>query len=205
MFRTILLFAFLFSLALLIGCYDNISNPLDAKTNSLLPLAEGNTWNYKLYNQSSDSTGQVTWFITNKISVDGKEYYLINSTGFGNSYFAAQNEDDGLFLSTYDTSNGFKSPFFFKYPAVDGEIYQYQIPNSDSILNIKVEKQILLIAGKSYDCYGYINQNVNPYFPFMYFSENIGLVRHKLVFTTLNGIDTSKYFIYDLLDMVVSN
>ena len=47
----------------------------------------------------------------------------------------------------------------------------------------KYKKKILIIAGRSYDCYGYINQNVNPYFPFMYFSENIGLVRkHRTCF-----------------------
>ena len=73
MFQTILLFAFLFSLALLIGCYDNISNPIDAKTNyPLLQKEIPGTISFIINLQ--DSTGQVTWFITNKISVDGKEY-----------------------------------------------------------------------------------------------------------------------------------
>jgi len=198
MFRTFLLVASLIVITFVLGCSDNISTPKIVETNSLLPLKVGNTWNYKIYNRFSDSTGQVNWIITKKISVDGKEYFLISSTTFGNEYFVARNEDNGFSLSTYDTTNGITSPFFFKYPANDNEIYQYQIPNSDSILTIKVTKETIAINNKNYDCYGYTNENLNPYFPFMYFSENIGLVRHKLVFYSVNRIDTTNYIIYDL-------
>lgn len=198
MFRAFVLFAVLFSISFFFGCDEKSTEPNEEKTNTLLPLALGNTWYYKLYNQSSDSTGQVIWNVNKKITVNTKEYFLITSTGFGNNYFAARVESNGLFLSIYDSTNGFVSPFFFKYPAEDNETYQYQIPNSDSTLIITVRKQNLLINNQHYYCYGYINQNLNPYFPFMYFSENVGLIRHKLMFNTGNGIDTTHYFIYDL-------
>jgi hypothetical protein len=205
MFRTSVLFAVLISTSFFIGCEDKSTEPTEEKTNSLLPLAVGNTWNYKLYNQISDSTGQVNWNVLQKITLDGKEYFLISSTGFGNGYFVTQTESNGLFLSSYDSVNGFKSPFFFKYPAEDNETYQYQIPNTDSILNITVKKQNLLISNQNYNCYGYINENLNPYFPFMYFAENIGLIRHKLVYNSGNGIDTTHYFIYDLQSKTLNN
>jgi len=205
MFRTSVLFAVFVSISFFIGCEDKSTEPIEEKTNSLLPLAVGNTWNYKLYNQISDSTGQVIWKIIEKISIEGKEYFLITSTGFADNYFVAQNESNGLFLSIYDSTNGFVSPFFYKYPAEDNETYQYQIPNTDSILNITVKKQNLIIGNQNYICYGYINQNLNPYFPFMYFAANIGLIRHKLVFTTGNGIDTTHYFIYDLQNKSLNN
>ena len=205
MFRTSVLFSVLFSISFFVGCEDKSTQPFEEKTNTLLPLAVGNSWNYKLYNQSSDSTGQVIWNITKKISVNGNEYFLITSTGFGNSYFVAQNETNGLFLSIYDSTNGFVSPFFYKYPVDDNETYQYQIPNTDSVLNITVKKQNLLIGIQNYSCYGYINQNLNPYFPFMYFAENVGLIRHKLVYNSGNGIDTTHYFIYDLQSKILNN
>lgn len=198
MSKAFVLFAVLITTSFFTGCSDKIIEPIEEKTNTLLPLAVGNTWNYKLYNSASDSMGQVIWTITKKISVDSKEYFLITSEGFGNKYFAARNESNGLFFSIYDSINGFVSPIFYKYPANDNETYQYQMPGTDSILNITVKKQNLMIGNQSYNCYGYINQNLNPYFPFMYFSENIGMVRHKLVYNTGNGIDTTNYFIYDL-------
>ncbi len=114
MFRTSVLFTVFLSFSFFVGCEDKSTEPLEEKTTTLLPLAVGNTWNYKLYNQISDSTGQVIWNITKKILVNGNEYYLITSTGFGNSYFVAKNESDGLFLSIYDSTNGFVSPFFYK-------------------------------------------------------------------------------------------
>lgn len=198
MFRVAALFIAFLTFSFFIGCDEKSTEPTEEKPSTLLPLALGNTWNYKLYNQSSDSTGQVIWSVNSIINVDGKDYFLITSTGFGNNYFAARIESDGLFLSIYDSTNGFVSPFFYKYPAEDNETYQYIIPNTDSTLFITVKKQNLLINNYNYHCYGYINQNLNPYFPFMYFSENIGLVRHKLVFNTGQGIDTTRYFIYDL-------
>ena len=205
MFKAFVLSAILVSISFFVGCDEKSTEPIEEKTNTLLPLALGNTWNYILYNQSSDSTGQVIWNVNNKITVDSKEYFLISSTGFGNYYFAARVETNGLFLSIYDSTDGFVSPFFYKYPADDNETYQYQIPNTDSILIITVKKQNLLIGNQNYYCYGYINQNLNPYFPFMYFTENVGLIRHKLVFNTGNGIDTTRYFIYDLQNKSLNN
>lgn len=78
-------------------------------------------------------------------------------------------------------------------------------PDTDSILTITVKKQNLTINNHIYDCYGYINENLNPYFPFMYFEENIGLIRHKLVFVSGSGIDTTHYIVYDLQNKVLNN
>ena len=192
-------------ISFLVGCNDKGTEPIKEKSNTLLPLAVGNTWRYKLYNQSSDSTGQVIWVVDKKISIDENEYFLISSTGFGNSTIVAKLETGGLFFSYYDSTDGFTSPFFFKYPANDNETYQYQIPNTDSLLTITVKKQNIVIGNQTYSCYGYVNQNLNPYFPFMYFAENIGLVRHKLVYNTANGIDTTHYFIYDLQSESLNN
>lgn len=205
MFKAFVMFAVLISTSFFVGCNEKSTEPIEEKTNTLLPLAIGNTWNYKLYNQSSDSTGQVIWTINKKIIVDSKEYFLITSTGFGNNSFVAKLETDGLFFSYYDSTNGFTSPFFFKYPADDNETYQYQMIGTDSILNITIKKQNLLIGNQNYSCYGYINKNLNPYFPFMYFAENVGLIRHKLVYNSGNGIDTTHYFIYDLQSKVLYN
>lgn len=203
--RASYLMSFLLAIAILVGCEDKSTEPIEEKPNTLLPLAVGNTWNYKLYNHISDSTGRVVWEIIQKISVDGKEYYLISSSGFADNYFVARNETNGLFLSIYDTTNGFVDPFFYKFPAEDNETYQYQMQGTDSILNITVKKQILLIGNQNYNCYSYVNENLNPYFPFMYFAENVGLIRHKLVFRTGNGIDTTHYFIYDLQSLSLTN
>jgi hypothetical protein len=205
MFKSFVLLAVLMSTSFFVGCNEKSTEPIEEKTNTLLPLALGNSWNYKLYDQSSDSTGQVIWTINKKKIVDSKEYFLITSTGFDNSSFVAKLETNGLFLSYYDSTNGFASPFFFKYPANDNETYQYQMIGTDSILNITVKKQNLLIGNQNYSCYGYINQNMNPYFPFMYFAENVGLVRHKLVYHSGHGIDTTHYFIYDLQSKVLNN
>ncbi|GAB4132529.1 MAG: hypothetical protein Fur0015_06050 [Ignavibacteriales bacterium] len=205
MFKAFVLLAVLILTSFFVGCNKKSTEPIEEKTNTLLPLALGNTWNYKLYNQSSDSTGQVIWTINKKVIVDSKEYFLITSTGFGNSSFVANLETDGLFFSYYDSTNGFTSPFFFKYPANDNETYQYQMIGTDSILNITVKKQNLLIGNQNYSCYAYINQNFNPYFPFMYFAENVGLIRHKLVYNSVNGIDTTHYFIYDLQSKSLNN
>ena len=205
MFRASALLIASLTFSFFIGCDEKATEPTEEKPSTLLPLALGNTWNYKLYNQSSDSTGQVIWNVNNIMNIDGKDYFLISSTGFGNNYFAARVETNGLFLSIYDSTNGFVSPFFYKYPAENNETYQYQIPNTDSILIITVKKQDLLIGNQNYYCYGYINQNLNPFFPFMFFAENVGLIRHKLVFNTGNGIDTTHYFIYDLQSKVLNN
>lgn len=205
MFKAFVLLAVLILTSFFVGCNKKSTEPIEEKTNTLFPLALGNTWNYKLYNQSSDSTGQVIWTINKKVIVDSKEYFLITSTGFGNSSFVANLETDGLFFSDYDSTNGFASPFFFKYPANDNETYQYQMIGTDSILNITVKKQNLLIGNQNYSCYAYINQNFNPYFPFMYFAENVGLIRHKLVYNSVNGIDTTHYFIYDLQSKSLNN
>ncbi len=205
MFRESYLILFLLGILILVACEDKSTEPIEEKTNTLLPLALGNTWNYKLYNQSSDSTGQVIWTINKKIIVDSKEYFLITSTGFGNSSLVAKLETNGLFFSYYDSTNGFTSPFFFKYPANDNETYQYQMLGTDSILNITVKKQNLLIGNQNYNCYAYVNENLNPYFPFMYFAENVGLIRHKLVYNSGHGIDTTIYFIYDLQSLSLTN
>ena len=38
----------------------------------------------------------------------------------------------------------------------------------------------------------------------MYFAENTGLIRHKMVYTVGVTIDTTRYFIYDLQNVVLS-
>ena len=205
MFRPFFLIVLLTALLSIIGCNDKSTEPTEENTNYLLPLTVGNTWNYKLYSSSSDFTGQITWTITQKITLSAKEYYLITMTGsFGTNYYVVKNEDDGLFLSRFDSTKGLTSPFFFKYKAQDEETYQYQIPNTDSTLFITVKKQKLSIGNEVYNCYGYINKNFNPYFPFMYFAKNVGLVRHKLVYSYGQGIDTSQYFVYDLQNKVLN-
>jgi len=205
MFRAFVFIALSFFVTLFFGCKDKSTEPINEKSKSLFPLAVGNTWKYKLSSQSSDSLGIVVWTITKRISVEGKEYFLISTSGLGSSYFASQNEKDGFSLSMYDSIDGLTSPFFFKYPAVNNETYQYQIPKTDSILNIKVVTQNIQIDNHLYSCFGYINQNLNPSFPFMYFSENVGLIRYKLVYNSGNGIDTTHYFIYDLQSRTLNN
>jgi len=205
MYRESYLILFLLGILILVACEDKSTEPIEEKTNTLLPLAVGNTWNYKKYNQSSDSICIETWSILNKTSVDDKEYFLITITGFGNGYLVARSESNGFFLSGFDSTNGFSWPIFFKYPAEENEIYQYQIPETDSILNIKVIKQNLVVNNHNYSCYGYIHLNGNPYFPFMYFAENVGLIRQKLVYNSGHGIDTTIYFIYDLQSLSLTN
>ncbi|MCK6613544.1 MAG: hypothetical protein L6Q47_04855 [Ignavibacteriaceae bacterium] len=205
MYKSFVLLAVLLPAVFFAGCKEQTTEPTREQTNTLLPLALGNSWKYKLYNQSSDSTGQVVWTVDKKIIVDSLEYFFIRTTGFTNNSYVARIESDGLFLSAYDSLNGFSFPFFFKYPADDNETYQYKMIGSDSILNITVKKQNLLIGNQNYSCYGYINQNLNPYFPFMYFSENIGLIRHKLVWYVGGRIDTTYHFIYDLESKTINN
>jgi hypothetical protein len=205
MYKFLFLPGFLILVFSLSGCDKEITfEPSTQSQKQLMPLQIGNSWNYKLYNHISDSTGIVNWTVNKKILLDSTEYYFINTAGFGNSQFLAKNVDGGLFLSMYDSLAGIKSPFFFKYPAENNEVYSYQIPGTDSILNLKVEKSTIILSGNSYKYYGYYNMNFNPYFPFMYFSEDVGLIRHKAVFASPNSIDTSKYFIYDLQNYVIN-
>jgi len=204
MFRIFFSIISVFIIALFWSCNNITSEPTAVKTNSLLPLTVGNSWSYKRYDRSSRPPTQIDWLVTKTITIEGKEYFLITTNENGNNYFVARNEDTGLFFSSYDTTQGFTYPFFFKYPADDNEIYNYQPANTDSILTVKVTKQTITLNNQDYNCYSYTNENFNPYFPFMYFSENIGLIRHKLVYFSGNrGIDTTNYIIYDLQNKVL--
>lgn len=206
MSKAIFMFFVIILLSFLTACNEKSTEPINESTKTILPLAEGNMWNYKIYNETLDSLGAAVWEINRRVIVDSEEYYLIETTGFGRGYYLAKQQSDGLFLSAYDSTEGFNSPFFFKYPANDNETYQYQIEGTDSILSITVKKQNILIGNKNYSCYAYINHNfeVNPNNPFMYFAENIGLIRHKLFYYSVNGIDTTKYFIYDLQNKIIN-
>ena len=207
MFKSFVMLLILLSFSFLLGCNEKSTEPIAETANTILPLAEGNVWNYRIYDQSSNSIGQVVWKINKKVTVGSEEYFLIEMNGFGNGSYLAKHQSDGLFLSSYDSTNVFSSSLFFKYPANDNETYQYQMVGTDSILSITVKKQNLLIGDENYSCYAYINHNlkVNPNKPFMYFAENIGLIRHKLYHYTANGIDTTKYILYDLESKIIND
>lgn len=212
MLKSIFLFSFFLLAATFWGCKENTTESPSEKTNKLIPLTVGNTWNYKLYNSSSDSVGELIWKISRKILVDDKEYFLIEGAGFFGGDFVALEQNDGYLLSTYDSINGLTSPFFYKYPADNNETYQYELPDNhyqypgkDSVINITVRKQVITIQNQNYNCYAYINENLTPNSPFAYFAENVGLVRHKLIYVTQNEIDTTNYYIYDLQNKSLNN
>lgn len=205
MFRDSSLLILLFLFAFIAGCSEKGTEPSETKKNVLLPLSIANQWNYILYSSVSDSIGQVNWNIEADTTIQGKEYFLIKVSGFiSDFYYLARNETDGLYLSVDSIfASHEKQYFYFKYPAEDNEVYQFTFPDTDSTITVKVKKYSLTVKNKNYDCYGYINENVNPYFPFMYFSVNKGLIRSKAVFMWNGGIDTSSYFIYDLQNMFI--
>lgn len=200
-------FAGLFlAVQLFTGCNkENTTEPISTTQKSLLPLSVGNTWNFKLYNHTTDSAGQVNWSINSVITIDTTDYYLISSSGFGTNDFVARKLEDGIVIAYYDSVNGMRGYSFFKHPAENNEVYQFQIPGTDSTVNMKVEIGEMNLAGQVYQFYGYYNLNLNPHHMFMFFSENIGLIRHKTFFVGPQGMDTTKYFIYDLQSYTVNH
>jgi hypothetical protein len=139
-------------------------------------------------------------FIDDTITINGTQYFTINNDVISFPTWIATNEADGLILSDISTdSSEIVNPLFFKYPAEDGEIYNYQIPNTDSIIIFEVVRINLKIEDNIYECYGYYNHNLHSYFPFMYFCPGIGMVRHKLVYyNDIIQSDTSNTRIWDL-------
>ena len=105
----------------------------------------------------------------------------------------------GLLLSSsLPDSTGYFNPSFFKFPAEDGEIYTFRIPNTDSTFVFEVQKSKLQINENSYDCYGYYNHNVHSFFPFIYFVPDIGMIRHVgIYYTDMMRSDTSNLIIWD--------
>lgn len=195
-----------------LGCNENSAESRVDKKNKLLPLAVGNTWNYKLYSSSSDSVDELTWSVSRKIMIDDNEYFLIKGAGLFGGDQVAREQSDGFLLASYDSINGLTSPFFYKYPAENNETYQYELPDNqyqypgkDSVISVTVKKQVITIQNQDYDCYAYINENLTPNSPFAFFAENVGLVRHKLVFVTQNEVDTTHYYIYDLRNKSLNN
>ena len=192
----------LLSLLFILSCSDSTTESSDNKEEELMPLSIGNQWSYEEYWTRNPENIKDTIFksINEMTTIDGIEYYVIDDNS-RDPYWpqVATNRSDGLILATHPESSGSFYPSFFKFPAYNGEIYQYQIPKSDSILVFEVKKRRLQINDTIYDCYGYYNHNIHSLFPSVYFAPGKGMIRAVGIFYTdmMRG-DTSNLRIWDI-------
>lgn len=185
--RSIFIMALLF-----LGCSKQTTSPIE-RFGVLLPLASENRWTYLEKSSESGPATIAEWSIKETVDVDSLTFFIIDTKGFGDVRYVAKNLEEGLFFAAYDSNTVFDGQVTFKFPADSGEGYNYLVPNTDSLVTYKVVIKQITIGNDTYNCYGYFNLNLNPYFPFIYFSPGIGMIQEKLITQSFFGVDTSKF------------
>jgi hypothetical protein len=182
---------------LFLGCSKQTTSPIE-RFGVLLPLAAENRWTYLEKSSESSPATIAEWSIKQTIEVDSMIFFIIDTKGFGDIQYIAKNLEEGLFFAVYDSNTVFDGQVTFKFPADSGEVYSYLVPNTDSLVTYKVVTKQITIGNDKYISYGYFNLDLNPHFPFIYFSPGIGMVQEKLVTQSFFGVDTSKFVLRQL-------
>lgn len=114
----------------LLSCSDSSVNTQE-NTAVLLPLEIGNQWAYSVYDKAGAKLGDQELQVVDTIISKDNIYSVIrifDSKGKVLGEWIALNKQDGLFLGTADSSKNIQKHLLFKFPASDGEIYEYKIP-----------------------------------------------------------------------------
>ncbi len=185
---------------IILSCSDSSTNVAKAD-NRLWPLTIGNKWQYNVYDNSGKIVNKTELEVTGVFLENDAEYAVItvrDRDGNRMREWLAKNESDGLVLAIMSSDSSVSNPLFLKYPVASNERYEYKIPDTDSVLTMEVKRELLNIDSVKYDCYAYFNHNIHSFFPIMDFSENIGLIRHKLIYMRRNGPDSSRVLTWEL-------
>jgi hypothetical protein len=181
---------------LIFSCNSSTDSSDQPETSVLMPLAIGNSWRYLEYQSSSpDKKSDFSLTVSDTFSVDNILLYKLTFNPHEKDEWLMYQDKSGLYL----IDDGLNLSHYFKYPAENGETYNYYCPYSDSTFNFEVSINHMVVDSSSYLSYGYFNHNLHSLFPFLYFSPNIGLIKHKLIFyNNIATNDTSVMMLWDL-------
>ena len=155
------------------GCEENLVGDSFNTFGKLIPLEDGNSWEYLVTNY--DSLGIVSSYFSYKDSVlsdtiiNNDSWYKISNNNDYRLYRLFRNQIGGYYL--YDSTKSSKESLVFKYPCEVGDtsIYTQVIR-----VNIKIN-----VNSKEYNCIQYRQYLMNikmQYFDY-YISPGIGVVR----------------------------
>ncbi|OFX69179.1 MAG: hypothetical protein A2X14_01420 [Bacteroidetes bacterium GWD2_33_33] len=198
-FRILIIFL---STVIFFSCEENESNnPNDNQVVNYWPMEVGNYWTFvdSSYNSDSDTwrVDTVTWFVSEKVLVNGKEYFSISVT---NNYPAITSQIKWLFNIEENNiiAAGGTTPFdtliaesvLLKNTEIVGETWPYYhiVVSEETDLYVRdtVDMKMEEISELNNTKYGILNYK-SCSFNFnieedirtssMYFSNNIGLIR----------------------------
>ncbi len=194
--KTLLVFFLLF--LFLWGCNQNAPTQLQYRESSLMPLQEGNRWDYRSYSLSpgnlKSAVREYHWKIVEPVLINGERYYRSFFTQEGAEAPASviRNTSNGLFIAFYDsTTQHFVAPLLFKYPAREGEIYFFG-------KEIAVSSATVTTPAGTFNCLAY-QMTEGRFRITYYFAPGVGMVRSEMEYPdSQSGELISEYS--DLLD-----
>ena len=161
------------------GCSQNAPTQLQYREQTLMPLKEGNQWNYFSYSLSpgnlKSAAREFHWQIVEPVIIDGEQYYrsFFTREGAEAPVSVIRNRTTGLFIAFYDsTSQNFTAPLLFKYPAREGEIYFFG-------KEIAVSSATVEVPAGTFNCLAYRMQEGTFRITY-YFAPGVGMVRSKM-------------------------
>ena len=155
---------------------------------SIIPLAQGNVWNYRNIFIPSDDTSYFSLSISGDITIGSEHWYkeFYNDTDY---IFVINKADGHHFYSDGDDD------LIFKYPASTGDQY-ISNGSSDTTLVLNTGTMISVPAGQ-FSCYEYKKWSGNSGYTLLYVSSDVGWVK---IVDYINGniISVEELMSYDL-------
>jgi len=148
---------------------DSEHGVTNGEKKSIIPLAQGNEWNYRDINFLSDDTTYFSLSISGDTMI-GSEHWYKEFYNDSSNYIFAMNKDDGHHFYTNGNDN-----LVFKYPANAGDQF---ISNDsfDTTIVLNTATMITVPAGQ-FSCYEYKSLSGNSGYTLLYVSAEVGIIK----------------------------
>jgi len=166
----IILLSFFFSTSCKKENSDSQSSGGTSQT--IIPLAQGNIWNYRRISFPQQDTSFFSIWISGDTIVGSENWFKQYSGQDSSNYIFTKNKQDGFH---YYHQNVGTDDLVYKYPAVVGDNYvaSYYI---DSITVQNIDTNITVPAGQ-FSCYEYHINEMGFYIYLSYFSPGTGKIK----------------------------
>ena len=166
-----LLIGLLISGVLISACDSGGSNG-DGQS-ALIPLETGNSWTYEgIVDGVGNATGTIS--ISGTRTINGTEYHAFSRSGESEADYFADKRGDGIFVrNSFDSEE-----FLLKYPAEDGEIYDYT-DDAGVTYQVTVSKQSVEVEAGTFESVRYEIDGPDPDVDVATFAPGVGLIQFE--------------------------
>jgi len=153
---------------------------------ALIPLETGNSWTYEgVVDGVGNETGTIS--ISDTRTINGREYHAFSRSGESEADYFVDERGDGIFVrDRFDPEE-----FLLKYPAEDGEIYDYT-DDAGVTYQVTVSKQSVDVEAGTFEAVKYEIDGPDPDADVATFAPGVGLIQFEA------GSDDAELISYDV-------